>query len=241
MLGKRRFRRRLIIIACILIAILLLIYLPEPIRNARMARANKRSMHEREVRAREMLEKAGITVSDESFARLKAFDNEISDQFDGYGVGLNYYGVSYSNYFAAMLLLYEGAGNIDISAWEPISDEVFAVSEKMWGEDIYKYTLQGINHIVPDVTITDIGDDMGAGGFRHSVTFTIDGQSYRINESNQESAFNADFLTKINKILREHGSVYDLQTWEFQNNIIILYRDAADAARVFNVANQYIK
>lgn len=241
MLGKRRFRRRLIILVCILVAILLLIYLPEPIRDARMARANKRSMREREVRAGEMLRQAGVTVSDESLERLKAFDDGISDEINDYGIGWNYYTVSYNNYFAAMLLAYEGAGKGDVSAWEPLSDEVFTVSKEMGGEDIYKYTLQGIDHIVPDVTITDIGDDIGAGNFRHSVTFTIDGKSYRINETNQQGTFNAEFLTKINKILRDHGSAHDLQTWEFDRYIIILYRDEADAARVFNVANQYIK
>lgn len=244
MLGKRRYRRRIIIILCVVAALLLLIFLPGKIRTLRLAQRNRSSMHEREERARGMLEKAGVTVSDEGYRKLLDYDMELTKEIgEDYGADLGYdhYVVSYNNQFAAVLLVLAGAGNEDFTAWEPYSDDVFAVRKTASGEGLYAYVLQGIDHIAADVTFTDIEDDMSLFGVRHSVSFAVDGEKIRINETNAEGLFNGEFLDKVNEIIARHGGAHSLQTWDFFGNTIILYRDEADAQRVFNVANQYIK
>lgn len=150
-------------------------------------------------------------------------------------------------YFAYVYLMEEGLGRYDYNTftWTPTSDKVYAFDAEVFNvEGMYTEILQGIDVIVPDITITDVQEDLSgiteemdwetySDGTR-KVSFLCNGHPYEIELISYGDWVDVAFLDFLDEVLAKEGCPNQLYvlTHPLDQMILIYYGNEKDAREI---------
>lgn len=150
-------------------------------------------------------------------------------------------------YFAYVYLMDEGLGQYDYNTftWTPTSDKVYAFDAEVFNiEGMYTEILQGIDVIVPDITITDVQEDLSAiteemdmetytDGTR-KVSFLCNGHPYEIELISYGDWVDIAFFDFLDEVLAKENCPNQLYalTHPMDQMILIYYGNEKDAREI---------
>ena len=148
--------------------------------------------------------------------------------------------------------MHMGLGEYDYetSAWTPTSNQVYAFDAEVFDiENMYTLFLQGVQSIVPDITITDIKEDLSGMTFEllpsedpyapatngtRSVSFLCNGHPYSITLESEGDWFNSQMLDFMDEVLQKENCEKQLYvvTHRFDQMLILIYSTQEHAEMV---------
>lgn len=147
-------------------------------------------------------------------------------------------------YFAYLYLMNEGMGQFDYNtfAWMPVSDKVYAFDAEVFNvAGMYTDILLGVQAVVPDITITDVQEDLSGvteemdmetytDGTR-KVSFLCNGHAYEIELISYGDWVDTAFLDFLDKVLAKEGCPNQLYvlTNPYDQLILMYYGNENDA------------
>lgn len=172
-----------------------------------------------ELQAREILEETGIVVTDEAFEAYAASSQEYYWALQQMMIPKALLPRLMAELLdpqasALQLLISIGVGEYDYDTdiWTPSSDQVYAFDAEVYNvEKMYTLYLQGIDHIVPEASFTEIEEDLsncrweGTSQGTRDVSFLCNGTPYRFTLANYSDWFDGEMLMHTNRVLEEAG------------------------------------
>lgn len=150
-------------------------------------------------------------------------------------------------YFAYVYLMEEGLGQYDYNTftWTPTSDKVYAFDAEVFNiEGMYTEILLGVDAIVPDITITDVQEDLSgiteemdfetySDGTR-KVSFLCNGHPYEIELISYGDWVDIAFFDFLDEVLAKEGCPKQLYalTHPMDQMILIYYGNENDAREI---------
>ncbi|MBR2799642.1 MAG: hypothetical protein IKE04_01955 [Oscillospiraceae bacterium] len=131
-----------------------------------------------------------------------------------------------------------GAGiyDFDTGNWTPTSDKVYAFDAEVFDiEHMYTLFLLGVQSIVPEITITDIVEDLTGmdeelDGTR-SVSFLCNGHPYQMELTSMRDWIDGSSLTLMNQVLEQENCLYRLyEIQDVLDQMVILIYDTPEKA-----------
>ena len=131
-----------------------------------------------------------------------------------------------------------GAGSYDYETgiWTPTSDIVYAFDAEVYDIDhMYELFLLGVQAIVPEITITDITEDLsqmdGSLEGKRSVSFLCNGHPYQFEFDSLGDWINGEILPLMNQVLEKEHCPYRLCEIQDQyDQMVILIYDTDEKA-----------
>lgn len=150
-------------------------------------------------------------------------------------------------YFAYVYLMEEGLGRYDYNTFTrtPTSDKVYAFDAEMFNvEGMYTELLQGIDAIVPDITITDVQEDLSgiteemdwetySDGTR-KVSFLCNSHPYEIELISYGDWVDIAFFDFLDEVLAKENCPNQLYalTHPFEQMVLVYYGNEKDAREI---------
>ena len=131
-----------------------------------------------------------------------------------------------------------GAGiyDYDTGHWTPTSDRVYAFDAEFFDiEHMYTLFLMGVQAIVPEISITDVTEDLSGmneelEGTR-SVSFLCNGHPYQVELTSMRDWINGSILPFMNQVLEQENCQYRLfEIQDEYDQMVILIYDTPDKA-----------
>ncbi|MBQ8555292.1 MAG: hypothetical protein IJ438_05390 [Clostridia bacterium] len=192
-----------------------------------------------EDRAIAMLSSAGVTVTAQAMEAARTQQEELAVLYARAGIE---YDVDSDVELAHLALLHLGMGTFaDDGSWTPSSSEVYAFDAEVFDiENMYALFLQGVQAIVPEVTIAEVQEDLSgmrtgtplAGllglswdeGTRR-VSFLCNGHPYEKELTNYGDWFDAAMIDYMNEVLLAEGCEHRLHvvSSDYDQLVILIY------------------
>ncbi len=139
-----------------------------------------------------------------------------------------------------------GDYDYDKKEWRPLTDRAYAFDVEVFDiEHMYELFLKGIQSIVPDITITDIKEDLSGiteeathrtppyDGTR-TVSFKCNGHDYSVTLDSFGDWFNTEMLDRMDAVLNKENC--EKQLWvlyfEYDQYIVLVYGSEEDAKKL---------
>ena len=191
-----------------------------------------------QIAAAELLS-CGYDIPESIQAGASAWRSEMMDQLDDDSFFLAQ--LTREEQMRFILLWNWGAGiyDYDTGDWTPTSDKVYAFDAEVFDiEHMYTLFLMGIQAIVPEITITDITEDLSGmddelEGTR-SVSFLCNGHPYRAEMPSLGDWIDGSILPFMNQVLEQENCqyrLYELQD-EYDQMVILIYDAPEKAAQM---------
>ena len=189
-------------------------------------------------RVAEKLRALGFVVRETDMKERSSKYFQVQNGFDSL---LNLFGLDESQDAREMFLALMDAGwgiyDNKTSEWTPTSRQVYAFDAEVFDiAHMYTLFLQGVESIVPELTITEIEEDLSgmrvdsdtgivAADGKRKVSFRCNGHAYETELESMHDWFNSQFIEYMNGVLEKEG--YPGKLWvvssEYEQTIIMIY------------------
>lgn len=171
------------------------------------------------------LEQLGIHVGEDELKQL--FDEGQMD-YDQTGISGVLVGLGLGHY------------DYNTGVWSPTSNQIYAFDIEVFDEEnMYSYFLQGVQSIIPDITITDIREDLSGLNEYHdgnrSVSFVCNGHSYSFTLTGMHDWFDFEMLDHMKRVIDAEKCPYKLYCFETNWNCFILFYGPKESADKFKM------